>query len=114
MGVEVYTMPKTFGQLVASLRESRGLSAYALAQRAGVSDQAVHTIEHTDRSPSFETARRLAAALGVGLDKLSEQMGPVDLPEPTPGRPRGRPPKTDGQVVQPAKRPRGRPRKQND
>src|SRR5437588_7765 len=60
-------MPKTFGQLVQQLREERGLSVYALAQRAGLSDQAIHDLERSDRQPSLETARRLAAGVLAGL-----------------------------------------------
>jgi transcriptional regulator with XRE-family HTH domain len=84
---------KSFGELVAELRREHGLSVYALAQRAGLSDQTVHDLEHSKGQPSFETVRRLAEALGVTLDWITGQLPPVELPEPTPGRPRGRPPK---------------------
>jgi transcriptional regulator with XRE-family HTH domain len=80
----------TFGNLVKRLREEKGLSAYALAKAAGVSDQSVANIEQRDAMPSLDTARRLAAVLGFSIDGLP----PVDLPKQEPGRPRGRPKKT--------------------
>jgi transcriptional regulator with XRE-family HTH domain len=86
-------MAKTFGQVVRQLRQERGLSVYALAQRTGLSDQAIHDLESADRQPSLDTLRRMAAALGVTLDWINERLPPVQLPEPKTGRPRGRPPK---------------------
>jgi transcriptional regulator with XRE-family HTH domain len=98
---------KSFGRLIADLRLEKGLSVYALAQRAGVSDQAVHDLEKFDRQPSLETARRLAEALGVTLEWIVNQLPPLEMPEPTPGRPRGRPPKSPpaADPAAPAKRP---------
>ena len=84
---------KTFGELIQELREKKGWSAYALAQKAGLSDQAVHNLERSVRQPAFDTVRRLAAALEVSLEWIDQQMQPIELPEATPGRPRGRPPK---------------------
>jgi transcriptional regulator with XRE-family HTH domain len=106
-------MQKTFGQLVADLRQERGLSVYALAQRAGLSDQAIHNLEHSDQQPSLDTTRRLAAALGVSLDWMASQLPAIDLPNPAPGRPRGRPRKGDPEpsLKTAAERPRGHPRK---
>jgi len=84
-------MVKSFGELLGSMRAEKGLSAYALAQRTGLSDQAIHDLERQKSQPSLETARRLAAALGVTLAWVEEKLPPVELPEPIPGRPRGRP-----------------------
>jgi transcriptional regulator with XRE-family HTH domain len=110
MEVEV-TMPKTFGQVIADRRGERGLSVYALAQRAGLSDQAIHDLEHSDRQPSLDTARRLAVALGVSLDWLAGQLPPLDMPAAQPGRPRGRPKKASAATNNKPKRPPGRPKK---
>jgi transcriptional regulator with XRE-family HTH domain len=86
-------LAKTFGKLLEKLRREQGLSVYALAQRTGLSDQAIHDLEQSDRTPSLETARRLAAALGVSLDWIANQLPPVTLPQPEVRRPRGRPKK---------------------
>jgi transcriptional regulator with XRE-family HTH domain len=107
---------KTFGKLVEELRRDKGLSVYALAQRTGLSDQAIHDLEQSDRTPSLDTARRLAAALGASLDWIASQLPPVELPQPGVIRPRGRPkkhaapgpvastPTTEQQAVPPAGR----------
>jgi transcriptional regulator with XRE-family HTH domain len=84
-------MSKTFGQLIAGLRRDRGLSVYALAQHSGLADQTVHDLEQSDRQPSLDTARRLAAVLGVTLEEMVRELPPLDLPQPEPGRPKGRP-----------------------
>jgi transcriptional regulator with XRE-family HTH domain len=89
-------MKQTFGEVIQRLREAKSWSVYALAQRAGLSDQAIHDLERDRRQPSFDTARRLAAALDTTLDGIANNLPPVELPEPTPGRPRGRPPKATG------------------
>lgn len=86
-------MKKTFGKVIQRLREAKGWSVYALAQRAGLSDQAIHDLERDRRQPAFDTVRRLAAALEITLDGIAGQLPPVELPEPMPGRPRGRSPK---------------------
>jgi transcriptional regulator with XRE-family HTH domain len=87
---------KTFGKLVEELRRGQGLSVYALAQRTGLSGQAIHDLEQSDRTPSLDTARRLAAALGASLDWIASQLPPVELPQPGAPRPRGRPKKQAG------------------
>jgi transcriptional regulator with XRE-family HTH domain len=110
-------MPKIFGQLIKELRVAKGLSVYALAKLTGLSDQAIHDLEASERHPSLDTARRLASALEVNLDWVNDQLPPIDMPEATPGRPRGRPPKAaqESLAVQPRPskgEPRGRPRKE--
>jgi transcriptional regulator with XRE-family HTH domain len=78
------------GPLIAALREKKRLSRYALAKLAGVSDQTVHNVENGQRQPALDTARRLLVALGQGLAYLDKHLPPLVLPEPKPGRPRGR------------------------
>lgn len=59
--------PEPIGDTVARLRGEAGLSQYALAERAGISRQALIHIEGGTAAPSLETARRLCEALGVSL-----------------------------------------------
>nr|WP_237519135.1 helix-turn-helix transcriptional regulator [Streptomyces sp. SID5910] len=52
------------------LRHRAGLTQQALAERAGLDKQAVSLIENGHQSPRLDTAKRLAAALGISLAEL--------------------------------------------
>lgn len=52
-------------------REHRGLTARALAEAAGLTPAFLSQIEGGQRDGSFETMRKLAAALRVALDDLA-------------------------------------------
>ncbi len=52
---------------VRELRARHGLSQYALAYRAGTTQQAVSRIEHGRVSPTVEMLARLAAVVGEEL-----------------------------------------------
>ena len=71
------------------LREARlaaGLTAQALAARAGVATATVLRIEREDGRPLPHTARRLAAALGLPPGEIAEFRPVVEaiaLPRPT-------------------------------
>lgn len=60
--------PDAFGARLRSLRTEAGLSAYALAQRCGVSRMYLGELERGTKEPSLAVARKIAAALGRGLD----------------------------------------------
>ena len=51
-------------------REYRGLSQVALAAASGVNRVQIADIEAGRKTGSVETVKKLAAALGVGLDEL--------------------------------------------
>jgi transcriptional regulator with XRE-family HTH domain len=101
-------MHKTFGGLIGGVRQGKGWSVYALARRAGLTDQAIHDLEGSDRMPTFDTARRLAAALGISLDWIAGQLPPIELPEREPARPRGRPRKAATEAAPAPPKSRGR------
>jgi transcriptional regulator with XRE-family HTH domain len=63
------TEPSLFGQRLKQTRERRQLSMQALADLAKVPYATIHRLE-TGRHqyPSLDVARRLARALGVGID----------------------------------------------
>lgn len=65
---------KVIGQQVLCLlreeRERQGISAYLLAQRAGLSQSMVSLLERHLRNPTLDTLLRLADALGVNLDEV--------------------------------------------
>lgn len=53
--------------LLRSEREERGVTKYALAQRSGLSQQAIGYLEREEKMPSLETIVRYAAGLEVDL-----------------------------------------------
>jgi transcriptional regulator with XRE-family HTH domain len=60
-----------FGQRVARIRQELGLSVQELATRAHTTYQTIWRIETgAMKAPSIVLARRIARALGVGVDYL--------------------------------------------
>lgn len=57
-------------RLLKEEREERGLSLNILAQKAGLSRQAVSYIEQQVQSPSLDTLLRLTLALDVELAEI--------------------------------------------
>jgi len=57
---------------VRQLRKEAGLSQSALADRAGISTSWISKIEGGGHDPTWGDMRRVAAGLGVSLEKLSE------------------------------------------
>lgn len=55
---------------VRALREGRGLSQAALAERARLSRQSVHAIEAGKATPAVDVALRLARTLGCSVEEL--------------------------------------------
>jgi transcriptional regulator with XRE-family HTH domain len=62
--------PDTFAALLAALLRREGLTAYALAQRSGVSKQALSKLLSGDSRPSWDTVVKLADALGVSTESF--------------------------------------------
>lgn len=67
-------MTGTFGDAIRGLREARGISQSALADRAGLSQSYVSMIESRQRGwqPSRNVVRAFAAGLGVKERELLE------------------------------------------
>lgn len=61
-----------FGNRLRTLREKRGWTLEELAERADISAPYVCMLEMGVRSPSFDTLKALAGALGMKLDRLME------------------------------------------
>jgi DNA-binding XRE family transcriptional regulator len=53
-----------------TLREAAGLTQAQLAEKAGLSVQAIAALEQGTRGPTWDTVRRLAYALKVGVEKF--------------------------------------------
>jgi len=62
--------PRQMGQRLKRLREARGLSQYAMADKAGISRQYVRKLEAGLSDPTFGMLQRLAKALKVQLIEL--------------------------------------------
>ncbi len=70
-----------FGQRLAGLRQARGLSQQALADRLAVTRQAVSNWERSQTIPDLDMLRAMTEALDVDMNTL------CGLPEPkAPGR----------------------------
>jgi transcriptional regulator with XRE-family HTH domain len=67
--------PRIDGARLRAVRQARGWTQVALAERLGVSAAAVSRWESQGRAPSWVAWERLAAALGVELDALAEPRG---------------------------------------
>jgi DNA-binding XRE family transcriptional regulator len=65
-----------FAIRLKALREEAGLTQAQLAEKAGLSSQAIAALEQGTRGPTWETVRRLAIALGIGEEEFK-----VRLPE---------------------------------
>jgi transcriptional regulator with XRE-family HTH domain len=80
----------SFAARLKALREVAGLSQYALANRSGLSKQALSQLELGRREPTWATVQLLAAALGVSCEKFND---PALRPPEPPAEPprRGRP-----------------------
>jgi DNA-binding XRE family transcriptional regulator len=74
------------------LRESAGLSQYALAKRAGLSKQGMSCLEMEEREPTWITVQRIAGALGVSCEAFTDpdivRMAQNPEQPARPGRPR--------------------------
>ncbi len=57
--------------LLREFRENRLLSLRDLAEKAGVSYTTIHGIETGKHKPTFQTLRKLAAALGIEPEELA-------------------------------------------
>jgi transcriptional regulator with XRE-family HTH domain len=88
----------TFGILLRRYREGAGLSQEELAERAGLTSQAIGVLERGERRrPYPATVKRLADALGLADDERAE------LPAAVP--PRGRTTQSPPAMGRPAQGP---------
>jgi len=66
----VKTRDKTLGSVIATIRSQAPISQEALAERAGVHRTYISQLERNLKSPTVETLKRLARALGVKASYL--------------------------------------------
>lgn len=68
-----------FGERLASLRKSKGLSQYALAERLNFSRGQLANYEQGKREPDYNTLQKIADFFDVSVDYL---IGRTDKPKP--------------------------------
>lgn len=59
-----------FGGNVRRVRRAKDITQKELAEICGMTENAIHLIERTDRTPTLETASLIANALGTTIDEL--------------------------------------------
>lgn len=69
------------GAAIRAIREPLGIPQGELAKRAGISPSHMNKIEKGVEVPKFETAVRIAQALGVPIDAIAPVVVPVPVPE---------------------------------
>ena len=69
----------TLGQNIQNARRAQGLSQEALAEKIGVSRQALGKWEKDTALPGLDNLQALAAALGIGVDALLGAAGMRDI-----------------------------------
>jgi transcriptional regulator with XRE-family HTH domain len=78
--------PELFAKRLRQLMKEAGLTAYAVAKRAGLTRQSVSYILAGERDPSWTTVRKLARALGVSVEAF-DVGEPEGLPSPEEAKP---------------------------
>ena len=63
----------TFGERIKELRKSAGLTQDELARRLNTTKQAISRYENSNREPNIKTAKKIADALNVGIESLTEE-----------------------------------------
>jgi DNA-binding XRE family transcriptional regulator len=55
---------------IKALREKSGLTQIQLAEKSGLSLEGIRALEQGLRKPSYETLKRIAIALNIGVEKI--------------------------------------------
>jgi len=63
-----------FGERVRALRDERGISQMALAERTGVEQPYISLVENGKQEPCLRHIEKLAKGLGVPLIKLFQDL----------------------------------------
>jgi transcriptional regulator with XRE-family HTH domain len=59
------------GPAIRAIRKALGITQQELAERSGISPSHMNKIEHGVEQPKFETAVRIARALGEPVDTIA-------------------------------------------
>jgi transcriptional regulator with XRE-family HTH domain len=75
----------TIGERIRKLRQEQGLSQHDLARKAGVRRPTISELESgKQQGLTVDTAKRLARALGVGIDYLAGTWEDIETSERVP------------------------------
>ena len=77
-------MEKTLGRRIADLRKEKGLKQEMIAEKMGVSSQAVSKWENDQTCPDISVLPLLAEILGVTVDKLLTGKEPTPIVQLAP------------------------------
>ena len=75
----------TIGQTIRALRKKAGLTQAQLGALCGITGGAVSSYENGATTPKRPTAEKLAAALGVSLERLQGEPPSVSVPSSSGG-----------------------------
>jgi transcriptional regulator with XRE-family HTH domain len=68
---------ETFGRALRAIRDEKGLSQQALAERAGLTTNYISDVERGIKVPSLTTILQLAYGLGIEPGELLTSFSPV-------------------------------------
>jgi transcriptional regulator with XRE-family HTH domain len=80
------TAEQAFGQVLRTIRQSRGLSQEALGFESGYHRTYISLLERGVNSPSLATILELATALNVRGSEIVDQVEALTALNPGPGR----------------------------
>lgn len=96
-----------FGEKLKAELQRKGMSLNRLCQLAGLSQGSMTRVANGDGEPSWTTVTKICAVLEIPCTAF--QPDKVELPDPAPERPRGRPKGTAEQPTQDADGPKEDP-----
>jgi transcriptional regulator with XRE-family HTH domain len=75
----VLELSDAFASVVKKHREAKKFSRAALAEKAGLHQTYIGLLERGERSPSLDTAKAIAGALGISLAKMIDESERVQI-----------------------------------
>ena len=66
---------RNVGEHIADLREKRGFSINALAERAGISQSHLTNIENSKRNPTVAVLTEICSALDISMEEFFQDSG---------------------------------------
>ncbi|WP_071429411.1 helix-turn-helix domain-containing protein [Angelakisella massiliensis] len=70
-------LTQIIGKRIRGFRQRQGLSQEALAERCGLHATYIGQVERGEKNASMESIQKIAAGLGISLDRLFEKIEPV-------------------------------------
>ncbi|WP_283124758.1 helix-turn-helix transcriptional regulator [Angelakisella massiliensis] len=70
-------LTQIIGKRIRGFRQRQGLSQEALAERCGLHVTYIGQVERGEKNASMESIQKIAAGLGISLDRLFEKIEPV-------------------------------------